>query len=108
VYGVAVAATTTYQRSISGSGSRVQMVPQYVRGQTDFLEAIADATGGRLLKADTTEKLPKAFDDILREIRTRYVLTYSPKGVDAPGWHRIDVKVKSRSAEVKARPGYQR
>ena len=108
VYGVAVAASSVYQRSITGSGSRIQLVPRYVRGQTDFLDAIADATGGRVLKADSTEKLPKTFDDILREFRTRYVLTYSPQRVESPGWHRIEVKVKTRSADVKARAGYQR
>jgi VWFA-related protein len=105
VYGVAVAADTTYRRSVSGG--RI-VVPHYARGQTDFLEGIADATGGRLLKADSTDKLPKAFDEILREFRTRYVLTYSPQRVDAPGWHRIEVKIKGRGAEVKARAGYQR
>jgi VWFA-related protein len=105
VYGVAVAAATTYRRSISGG--RI-VVPRYTRGQTDFLEAVADATGGRLLKADSTDRLPKAFDEILREFRTRYVLTYSPQRVDTPGWHRIEVKVKGRGAEVKARAGYQR
>jgi VWFA-related protein len=105
VYGVAVAASETYQRSISGANT---IVPKYERGQTDFLEAVADATGGRLLKADSTDKLPKAFDEILREFRTRYVLTYSPQRVEAPGWHRIEVKVRGRSAEVKARTGYQK
>lgn len=110
VYSVAVAAATTYQAT-PGSGSRSTVWverPQYVKGQTDFLDAIADATGGRVLKADSTEKLPRAFDDILREFRTRYVITYSPRRVDTPGWHRIELKVKGSRAEVKARAGYQR
>ena len=82
--------------------------PDYVKGQTDFLEAVADATGGRLLKADTTGNVQKAFDEILREFRTRYVLAYSPQRVDSAGWHRIEVKVKGRNVEIKARAGYQR
>ena len=106
VYGVAVAERTLLRPV--GAGRRPLEVPEYASGQTDFLEAVADATGGRLLKADTTDKLPKAFDEILREVRTRYVLTYSPQRVDSSGWHRIDVKVKKRGAEVKARAGYQR
>jgi Ca-activated chloride channel family protein len=108
VYGVAVAAGIEYRREVTSSGSSIRPVPHYVKGQTDFLEAVADATGGRLLKADSTDKLPKAFDEILREFRTRYVLAYSPRGVDTPGWHRIEVKVKGRSAEIRARTGYQR
>jgi Ca-activated chloride channel family protein len=91
VYGVAVAAGSAY-----------------VKGQTRFLDALASATGGRVLRADTTGDLPRAFDEILREFRTRYVITYSPRGSDAPGWHRIDLRVTSRAAEVKARAGYQK
>src|SRR5262249_16419514 len=105
IYGVAVAADTTYRRSMSGGPIAV---PQYTHGQTDFLDAIAEATGGRVLKADSTDKLPRAFDEVLREFRTRYVLTYSPRRVDTPGWHRIELKVKGRGADVRARPGYQR
>ena len=108
VYGVAVAAAMVPRQTSTPSGSRVELVPEYERGQTAFLDAIADATGGRVLKADTTQRLPKAFDEILREFRTRYVLTYSPQRVDAPGWHRIDLKLKRRTADVKARAGYQR
>ena len=107
VYGVAVAERGLVPRS-RGSGRPIELAPQYAPGQTDFLEAVADATGGRLLKADTTDKLPKAFDDILREFRTRYLITYSPQHVDAPGWHRIDLKVKKHGADVKARAGYQK
>jgi hypothetical protein len=51
---------------------------------------------------------PAAFDGILREFRTRYAVAYSPRDVDTPGWHRIDLRVKGRRAEVKARRGYQR
>ena len=107
VYSVAVAARTVSQWTHGSPGGFVS-VPVYPRGQTDFLEAVADATGGRMLKADSTNNLPKAFDEILREFRTRYVLAYSPRRVDAPGWHRIELRVKGRKADVKARAGYQR
>ena len=36
----------------------------------------------------------------------RYLISYSPQGVSGAGWHRLDVRVKGRSATVKARPGY--
>jgi VWFA-related protein len=94
IYGVAVAAT-------------LGPTPVYVRGQTEFLDAVALSTGGRVIKADTTGNLPAAFDEILREFRTRYLITYSPHGVGTSGWHNISVKVKGRNADVKARAGYQ-
>ena len=106
VYGVAVAEHVVLQRrSAFGEGGAV---PVYSPGQTAFLDAIAQDTGGRVIRADATENLPKAFGDILREFRTRYVLTYSARGVDTAGWHTIDVKVKGRRLEVRARRGYQR
>jgi Ca-activated chloride channel family protein len=107
VYGVAVADHSEMLVVNSLTTARAP-VAVYAPGQTAFLEAIATATGGRVLKADITEHLPKAFDDILKEFRTRYVLTYYPRDVDASGWHTIDVKVKGRRADVRARRGYQR
>ena len=111
VYGVAVAASTRtvvrLDRTAPG-GRSVDSQPQYQKGQTEFLDSIATTTGGRLLKADAVGNVQRAFDDILREFRTRYLITYRPHGVGAGGWHRIDVRVTSRSAHVTARSGYQR
>jgi VWFA-related protein len=112
VYGVAVAGgmrpdhvNVAQER---GAPVIVPAHPEYLPGQTDTLDAIASATGGRVIKADTTGNLPRAFDEILREFRTRYLITYSPRGVDAAGWHTIDVKVKGRRAQVRARRGYRK
>lgn len=106
VYGVAVAGTELAVIDV-GQGRSVRIRPEYLPGQTDFLDAIASATGGRVIKADETANLPKAFEEILQEFRTRYLITYSPAS-DAAGWHTIDLKVKGRRAEVKARRGYER
>jgi VWFA-related protein len=112
VYGVAVAARLKPDvrelRPERGFPVHVPGLPEYLPGQTEFLDAIAAATGGRVLKADITANLPKAFEEILREFRTRYLVTYSPRGVDSAGWHTIAVKVKGRRAEVRARRGYQK
>ncbi len=106
VYGVAVAAGATAVIDV-GQGRSVRFRPEYLPGQTEFLDAIASATGGRVIKADDTVNLPSAFEEILQEFRTRYLITYSPTS-DARGWHTIDVKVKGRRADVKARRGYER
>ena len=108
VYGVTVAAEMKRERTVSGTAIGSTLRPQYVKGQTDFLDALASATGGRVLKADTTRSLPATFEEVLSEIRTRYLLTYSPRGVDTPGWHRIELRVKERRADVRARSGYQK
>jgi VWFA-related protein len=70
------------------------------------LSALADATGGRLIEIDTTTALRGTFLHILEEFRHRYVLAFSPRGVSQSGWHTLDVRLKSRRATVRARPGY--
>ena len=71
-----------------------------------LLRDVTAATGGKVLAADSTT-LASAFVRILDEFRQRYVLSYTLGGTPAPGWHRIQVRVRSRGAEVKARPGYE-
>jgi len=50
----------------------------------------------------------KAFQEILADFRSSYVLQYTPTGVPAQGWHEIKVKVqRPGSFTVRARRGYQ-
>jgi VWFA-related protein len=72
----------------------------------DFLERVASTTGGRLLQVGSPDRLRRAFLEILDEFRARYVLRYTPRGVARRGWHRLDVRVKARSAKVVVRKGY--
>lgn len=75
-------------------------------GSASFLRDLADHTGGSALEVDSLKELSSRFVSILEEFRHRYLLSYSPKGASAPGWHRLEVKLKNRRATVKARPGY--
>jgi VWFA-related protein len=75
---------------------------------TAFEKDIVKQTGGGLIRVETTSGLPKVFASILQEFRERYLLSFSPRGVAAHGWHQIEVRVKGRRALVKARAGYQR
>ncbi len=52
--------------------------------------------------------LSQVFARIIQAFKTRYVLTYAPAGVSAPGWHPIEVKLKGREGAVRARKGYFR
>jgi Ca-activated chloride channel family protein len=71
-----------------------------------FLRDLSGATGGRLIEIESARNLAATFRAILDEFRMRYLISYSPEGVTSGGWHRLDVRVKSRTASVKARPGY--
>jgi Ca-activated chloride channel homolog len=71
-----------------------------------LLEALADDTGGRVFFARDDDSLTRTFLSVLAEFRQRYVLTYEPTGVAASGWHDLDVKLKGKSGQVRARRGY--
>jgi len=76
------------------------------RARPEFLRDLASFTGGRLFEVEKTEKLDSIFLEILQEFRQRYLISYTPRGVQKEGWHKLDVRVK-RGGTVKARPGYQ-
>jgi VWFA-related protein len=73
-----------------------------------FLKDVAKATGGRVWRARKTDDFPARFLDVLHDIRARYVLSYSPTGVDTAGWHELEVKLRGRKGDVLARPAYYR
>jgi|HubBroStandDraft_5_1064220.scaffolds.fasta_scaffold222591_1 Ca-activated chloride channel family protein len=70
------------------------------------LHDLADATGGTTIELGFTTDLKAQFTAILKEFRSRYLLTYVPKGVSATGWHKLEVRVHRSDVAVKARPGY--
>lgn len=75
-------------------------------GGDSFLEDVSKMTGGDIVEAESSRNLRAAFIRVLEEFRHRYLVSYSPKGVAARGWHRLDVRIKGRRVNVKARPGY--
>jgi VWFA-related protein len=73
-----------------------------------FLKDVTRATGGRLWRVRKTDDLRDRFVDVLRDIRARHVLSYTPTGVDTSGWHELEVKLRGRKGDVLARPAYYR
>lgn len=72
---------------------------------TGFLEEVVRSGGGRLIEADDAA-LEAAFREVLREMKSRYLLTYHPQSVEQKGWHSIRVELRGRKGEVRARRGY--
>lgn len=105
-----------------GSNSRTQprtggWHPQYEppkgRRVTAFdpLKEAAEMTGGKLyvpgVFADRTAS--EIFGKLYSDYRGRYVLRYTAKGVDAAGWHDVQVTVpRLPKAEIDAKRGYYR
>jgi VWFA-related protein len=74
--------------------------------KAEFLGDLTEQTGGRLFEIESTKSLSAVFLQVLEEFRQRYVVSYSPSGVSREGWHQLVVRIKGRSATVRARPGY--
>jgi VWFA-related protein len=71
-----------------------------------FVEALTEATGGRLWSATSESDLESLFTAALGEMRARYLLTFQPKGPARPGWHEVKVRLRNGRADITARPGY--
>lgn len=79
-----------------------------VRGTVEprFLGSLTRLTGGSVFEVESTRDVSAAFVDIFDEFRNRYLLSYSPQGVEAGGWHRVEVTVKGERGVARVRSGY--
>jgi Ca-activated chloride channel homolog len=77
-------------------------------GGEHALDTLAANTGGRIFYPAGFEQLDQTFDDILRELRTQYLLGFYPKGtLQKPRqYHRIQIQTRDKSLRIAARSGY--
>jgi VWFA-related protein len=95
-YAVAVVPRTPDGRPFPGGGGAADL----------FLKDLVEIGGGQLIRAEKTEEVERHFAVALDNFRQRYLLTYTPRGVDGSGWHAVAVKSKNRRHHVRARAGY--
>jgi VWFA-related protein len=70
------------------------------------LKGIAARTGGAVYDKTLHGSLADSFRRALDDFRTSYLLSYTPSGVAASGWHDVTVKVRNRRYAIRARKGY--
>jgi Ca-activated chloride channel homolog len=77
-------------------------------GGEHALATIATSTGGRIFNPEGFDQLDRAFSDLLRELRTQYLIGYYPKDVrqEPKLYHPIKVAVREDSVRISARSGY--
>ena len=71
-----------------------------------MLQQVADMTGGEFLRVGRRARFDITFGGILAQYRQRYLHTFTPTGASSSGWHRLDVRLRSRPGTVVAREGY--
>lgn len=86
--------------------TRTKMLRDYAVG-SNYLEALAEKTGGRIYRADDLADVPQVFTAITDELGRQYSLGYYPKGQANPGEKRdIRVKTKLPNLVVRSRESY--
>lgn len=71
---------------------------------------LATLTGGRSVHLKDTRRLPETLRSIVLELRSQYLIGYTPEVPLTPGsreWRSISVSVEKRGLTVRARDGYQ-
>ena len=76
-------------------------------GGENALTTLAAGTGGRVFTPNVSQ-LDRAFEDIMRELRTQYLIGYYPKAVPPTKdrFHTLKVNVQGRNLRVITRSGY--
>jgi Ca-activated chloride channel family protein len=70
----------------------------------EILTLIADASGGHYQRIPQAEAMPRAVDELVEELSSRYILTFTTSGVGAQKWRELEVEVDGY--EATARSGY--
>ena len=78
-----------------------------LRGENALIQ-FCSGTGGKMFYPAAPAALDEAFGEILRDLRTQYLIGYYPKNVppSRERFHRVRVRVKREGYTVSARTGY--
>ena len=101
----AVQASDVLLYSIIAPAPRPSRILRTDRDGIELLEDLVGGTGGRSVTIRSDADLEEAFQEVLRDLRVRYVLAFSPDP-DRRGFVPIEVRVKQRRVRVRAREGY--
>jgi VWFA-related protein len=82
-------------------------VPVQVMWVIERLREAAVRSGGLLYEHPPDVALASLFDQVTRDFRTSYLLSYTPRGVAREGWHDLAVRTRQTRYTVRARRGYQ-
>ncbi len=70
------------------------------------LAKLATETGGRTFYIHSASELGGVYGEIERELRSRYLIAYSPKSSGDGGFREVEIKTKRRGLKVRTIRGY--
>ena len=86
-------------------GQRPQSQTPHVDGKK-ILEQICSQTGGRMFEVTKKETADHAYTTIAEEMRTQYMLGYTPDKTSESGYHKIVLTANKKDLSVQTREGY--
>ena len=106
--GTSTSSRVIYGNSSGGAGVGATTEDYQRAGQ--YLQAMADKSGGRLYRANDPKQLAQAFANIAEELRRQYSIGYYPQAADGQTGDRrlIKVSVDRPNVAVRARDSYIR
>jgi VWFA-related protein len=79
---------------------------QPVGRYAEKLERLAAVTGATAYFVSPSQNLKTVYAEILRELRSQYLLAYYPKANELDVWRKVDVEVKEKSYKARTLSGY--
>jgi VWFA-related protein len=71
------------------------------------LKTLAEQTGGRAYFPDKVSELQGVYEEINRELKSQYYITYEPSNGTWDGrWREIELKAPGKDVEIRTRRGY--
>jgi VWFA-related protein len=71
-----------------------------------ILQQIAEKTGGRFFQAGKKDSIDDIYAQIAEELRTQFMLGYTPPKDQSSGYHSIHLTAKKKDLTVQTREGY--
>ena len=77
-------------------------------GGENALTTLGERTGGRVFAPNLGPGIDKAFADILKELRTQYLLGFYPRDapLNADPFHKLEIRTRDSDLRVSSRNGY--
>ena len=88
------------------------MISEFYKIEADSLRKLSDRTGGRAFLPRDEGELRAAFDQIQEELRSQYVVAYSPKNKARDGSQRrikievVNPELRNQKLQLVYRQGY--
>jgi len=88
-------------------GAGEDYVEEFFRRREIQMSELAEKTGGRAFFPTDYAGIPQVYDDVARELKSKYFLTYvSQPGKSSNTYHRIVLEYPPPSSKLTYRQGY--